>query len=72
MSQPHIEIKARDIRPVDVRKIIAKGNVIAVLTTGKISNMARTLLDEAGIEWVDEIPEKEFMESEAQEMECEG
>lgn len=68
MKKPHIEIKARNFRPEDARKVIAKGNVIGVLITGKMSPLAGKLLDDAGIEWVDEIPEEEFMESKDQEM----
>jgi RecB family endonuclease NucS len=65
---PHIEIKARkNIYPGDARKIIKKGTVIGLLTTGKISDNAKKLLDDAGITWAENIPEKEFMESEAQE-----
>lgn len=65
---PYIEIKARKmLYPGDARKIINKGTVIGLLTTGTISKNAKKLLDDAGIAWAENIPEKEFMESEAQE-----
>ncbi|MFB2833916.1 hypothetical protein [Floridanema evergladense] len=64
----YIEIKTKkNIYPGEAKKLIAKGSVIGVLTTGKISPDAKKLFDEANIAWAENIPEKEFMESEAQE-----
>ena len=39
----------------------------AVLTTGKITKPAQILFDTADIAWAQNIPEREFMEREAQE-----
>ena len=65
---PHIEIKTRNnIYPGEAKKIIAKGTVIGVLTTGTISPNAKKLFDDAEIAWAENVPETEFMESEAQE-----
>ncbi|MEA5501179.1 hypothetical protein [Limnoraphis robusta] len=64
----HIEIKTKDhIYPGEAQKIIDRGTVTAILTTGKISPKAKALFDEANIAWAENVPEKEFMESEAKE-----
>jgi hypothetical protein len=67
----YIEIKARKttLYPGDVQKIIDKGCVSGVLTTGKISENAKILLDQAGIAWAENIDERQFLESEAEELE---
>lgn len=67
----YIEIKARKTTLCrgDVEKIIAKGCVSGVLTTGKISKNAKMLLDQAGIAWAENIDERQFLESEAEELE---
>jgi hypothetical protein len=60
MSQ-YIEIKTvENIYPYQARKIIAKGTVKIVITMGTISPNAKLLFDNAGILWVEEIPEKLF------------
>jgi len=70
---PYIEIKARKtISSTLAKKIVDKGNVSAVLTTGKITKPAKEVFDEAEIAWAEYIPEGLFMESEAQEVEEEG
>lgn len=64
----YIEIKTRKL--IDgtlAQKIIDKGTVKAVLTTGKITKPAKGLFDAADIAWAENIPEREFMEREAQE-----
>lgn len=67
---PYIEIKARKyIDSTDAQKIIDKGTVVALLTTGRISKPAKKKLDEANIAWAENVSEQEFMESEAQEEE---
>ncbi len=68
---PYIEVKARTttLYPGDVQKIISKGCVSGVLTTGKISNNAKKLLDEADIAWAEYVTERQFLESEAEELE---
>ncbi|MEA5617579.1 hypothetical protein VB711_06965 [Cronbergia sp. UHCC 0137] len=67
----YIEIKARKttLYPADIEKIISKGCVSGILTTGKISNNAKKLLDQAGIAWAENIEERQFLESEAEELE---
>jgi len=65
---PHIEIKSKkNIYPSEARKIIDKQTVVAVITTGTISQSAKELFDQAGIAWAENVPESEFMESEAKE-----
>lgn len=65
---PYIEIKTKKtIYPGEAQKIINKGTIIAVLTTGRISPNAKKLLDKAQIAWAENVPESEFMESESQE-----
>ncbi len=65
---PYIEIKTKKtIYPGEAQKIINKGTVIALLTTGTISPNAKQLLDKAQIAWAENVPESEFMESESQE-----
>lgn len=64
----HIEIKTRQtIDSTLAQKIINKGTVDAVLTTGKITKPAKDLFNAADIAWAENIPEREFMEREAQE-----
>lgn len=63
----YIEIKTRKyIDATLAQKIIDKGTVVSVLTTGKISEPAKALFDAADIAWA-QIRESEFMEREAQE-----
>lgn len=65
---PYIEIKTKKtIYPGEVQKIINKGTVIAVLTTGTISSNAKQLLNKAQRAWAENVPETEFMESTSQE-----
>ena len=64
----YIEIKTRKyIDSTLAQKIIDKGTVRAILTTGTITKPAKTLFDDAHIAWAENIPESEFMEREAQE-----
>lgn len=67
----YIEIKNRKggITKTIAQKIVNKGNVSGFLTTGKIYPEAKKLFDQAGIAWAENIPEREFMESEAKELE---
>ena len=68
----HIEIKTtKYIDSGQAKKIINKGTVNSILTTGKISKPAKKLFEEAGIAWAENIPQTEFMESEATETELE-
>jgi hypothetical protein len=65
---PYIEIKTR--KTIDgtlAQKIINKGSVIAVITTGKITKPAKDLFDKNDIAWAENIPEREFMDREALE-----
>ncbi|MDH6105642.1 hypothetical protein NWP22_07150 [Anabaenopsis tanganyikae CS-531] len=67
---PHIEIKTRKIIDSTLaKKIIDKGDVSAVLTTGKITKPAKSLFDEHDVAYAENIPENEFMESKAEETE---
>lgn len=64
----YIEIKSR--KQIDsplAQKIIDKGTVCSILTTGIITKPAKELFDAANIAWAEHIPESEFMEFEAQE-----
>ncbi|MGL5192027.1 MAG: hypothetical protein ACRC8Y_00290 [Chroococcales cyanobacterium] len=57
----YIEIKTlKNLYPYQARKIIKTGTVKALLTTGTISTDAKRLLDEAGIIWIEKIPENLF------------
>lgn len=49
------------------RNLIHKGGVSALLTTGLITKPARKLFDEHGVAYAENVPERIFMESEAQE-----
>ncbi|WP_414566483.1 MULTISPECIES: hypothetical protein [unclassified Anabaena] len=65
---PYIEIKTRkQIDSTLAKKIINKGDVSAVLTTGIITKPAKQLFDEYDVAYAEKVPEKIFMESEAQE-----
>lgn len=67
---PYIEIKTRKIIDSTLaEKIIDKGNVSAVLTTGKITKPAKERFDQANIAWAENIEERQFLESEAKEEE---
>lgn len=67
----YIEIKAwtTTFGKRDAEKVIAKGCVSGFLTTGKIAGSAKILFDEAGIAWAENIDERQFLESEAEEFE---
>jgi hypothetical protein len=65
---PYIEIKSRKVIDSSIaKKIIEKGCVSAVLTTGKITKPARKLFDEADIAYAENISENRFKESKAKE-----
>lgn len=67
---PYIEVKSRKtIDSTLAKKIIDKGDVIAVLTTGHITKPAQDVFDQADIAWAEYIEERQFLESEAQEVE---
>jgi hypothetical protein len=67
---PYIEIKTRKIIDSTLaQKIIDKGCVSAVLTTGTITKPAKKLFDEHDVAYAENIPENKFMESEAEETE---
>lgn len=64
----YIEIKSRkEIGSTLAQQMIDKGSIIAVVTTGIITKPAKKLFESAGIAYAENIPEKGFMESEAQE-----
>lgn len=64
----YIEIKTRKIIDATLaQKIIDKGTLVSILTTGKITKPAKALFNTADIAWAENIPESEFMEREAQE-----
>ena len=65
----YIEIKAKaNIYPSEAKEIVAKGTIFAVLTVGTISPKAKELLDDAGILWVEKIPETKIIESDAKKL----
>lgn len=65
---PYIEIKTRkQIDSTLAKKIISKGGVSAILTTGIITKPAKKLFDEYDIAYAENVPENKFIESEAQE-----
>lgn len=58
---PYIEIKTRkQIDSTLARKIIDKGGVSAVLTTGLITKPAKTLFDQHDIAYAENIPDSAF------------
>lgn len=67
----YIEVKARKttISSTLAKQIVDKGTVCAFLTTGKISGPAKEVFDEAGIAWAENVEERQFLESEAEEVE---
>lgn len=66
----YIEIKTRKyIDSTLAKKIVDKGVVCAVLTTGKISKPAKQTFKEADIAYAENIEEMQFLESKAQEVE---
>ncbi|BDA73173.1 hypothetical protein CAL7716_073390 [Calothrix sp. PCC 7716] len=65
---PYIDIKTREVLGlVRAKKIVAKGSVSAVLTTGKITKEARKLFDEHDIAYAENVPESEFTQLIVQE-----
>lgn len=65
----YIEIKSQQCIFSGLAKdLVKKKNVIALVTTGKISAPAKKILDEAGIAWAENVTEKQFQEKEAQEI----
>ncbi len=65
---PYIEVKSRKtIDSTLAKKIIKKGDAIAVLTTGHITKQAKEAFDRADIAWAEYIEETQFLASEAQE-----
>ncbi len=65
---PYIEIKTRkQIDSTLAQKIINKQCVSAVLTTGVITKPAKKLFDDNDVAYAENVPERIFMESEAQE-----
>jgi hypothetical protein len=65
---PYIEIKTREvIGLIRAKKIVTKGSVSAVLTTGKITKEARKLFDEHDIAYAENVPENQFIQFKVQE-----
>lgn len=63
MTEYYIEIKAYTSKSIDstlAKKLIAKETVIGVVTTGKITQPAKNLLNEADIAWIENFPETEL------------
>ncbi len=59
-----MEIKAHKTKTIDstlAKKLIAKQTVVGVVTTGKITQPAKRLFDEADIAWVENFPESELI-----------
>lgn len=67
---PYLEIKTRSRIDIGLaQKIVAKGAVIAIITTGVISSSAKSLFNENRIAWAENIPEQEFMNFTMEEIE---
>jgi hypothetical protein len=65
---PYIEVKTRKkIGLTLAREIVNKGSISAILTIGRITDKAKKLFDEYDIAYAENVPVKEFMESEAKE-----
>ncbi|MDY7012546.1 MAG: hypothetical protein SVX43_02900 [Cyanobacteriota bacterium] len=60
----YIEAKSGYLYGKEVDKIIQKENVVAVVTSSRISRPGKRKLDAADIAYAENIPESEFMESE--------
>lgn len=66
----YAEIKVLErVTKTKAQQIVKKGTVEMVLSMGKIDPGAKQLFDEAGIIYVENIPENVFMESQAKEIE---
>lgn len=69
MSQGYIEIKTVPVLyPSQAKELVAKGVVVAVLTTGRISERAKDILRSAEIAWAENIPETEMIAFQASEI----
>ncbi len=66
-KEPHIEIKTKYLYGKEVDRIVKKDSVIGVVNTEKISKPGKEKLDEAGIAWAENVPEKEVLEYEYRE-----
>ncbi len=64
---PHVEIKTKPLYGKEVDRIVEKGTVIGVVNTEKISKPGKKKLDDAGIAWAENVPEKEVLEYEDRE-----
>ena len=56
----YLEVKAYTSKKVDstlAKKLIQKETIFGIVTTGKITKPAKTLLDKAEIVWIEEFPE---------------
>lgn len=66
----YIEVKAKEnIYPSEAQLIIEKGTIAAVMTMGTISPKSKEMFDEAGILWVEQVPEQWINESDAKKLE---
>lgn len=66
----YAEIKVMaTVTKAKAQQIVNKGTVEMVISMEKIAPGAKELFDQAGIEYVENIPESEFMESNAKEIE---
>jgi hypothetical protein len=60
MEADHIEIKAsKELRKATAQKIVDKGSIFGVITTGKIVPSAKKLFDAAAIDYAENVPEDE-------------
>ncbi|MCB1159052.1 MAG: hypothetical protein H7A25_00235 [Leptospiraceae bacterium] len=67
----HIEIKTKQrIDSGEAKKIISKGSIIAVLTTGVISENAKKLFKENNISWIERIPEDKILDKNLESLLC--
>ena len=64
-----IEIKTKlRIDSGEAKRIVSKGNIISVLTTGIISKNAKKIFDENKITWVEKIPEEILQDDNLEEL----
>lgn len=60
MEPDHIEIKSgKQLRKAAAQKIVDKGTIFGVVTTGKIIDSAKEIFDTANIDYAENVPEDE-------------
>ncbi|MGL5059690.1 MAG: hypothetical protein ACRC62_06880 [Microcoleus sp.] len=67
MEEKYVEIKTRYLDSGDAKRIIEKGTIIGIVTTGKISQPAKKLLDAANIAWAENVSKEDFIRYQTEE-----